>query len=62
MPSDGKKEPMEALKEKFRSFFGFQDPQKKKDGLPPKTHFSIWYFMIAMLLITYLQEHPLGTA
>ena len=57
MPSDGKKEPIEELKNKVRSLFGPRDPQKKKDGLPPKTHFSIWYFMIAMLLITYLQQY-----
>jgi cell division protease FtsH len=57
MPSNGKKEPMEELKDKFRSLFGPRDPQKKKDGLPPKTHFSIWYFLIAFLLITYLQQY-----
>jgi cell division protease FtsH len=57
MPSSGKKAALEELKEKFRSFFGPRDPQKKKDGLPPKTHFSIWYFLIAFLLITYLQQY-----
>jgi cell division protease FtsH len=57
MPSNEKKEPMEELKERFRSFFGPRDPQKKKDGLPPKAHFSIWYFLIALLLITYLQQY-----
>jgi len=57
MPSDGKKEPLEELKEKFRSLFGPRDPQKKKNALPPKTHFSIWYFLIAFLLITYLQQY-----
>jgi len=57
MPPNGKKEPMEELKEKFRSFFGLQSPQKKKDGLPPKAHFSIWYFLIAFLLISYLQQY-----
>ncbi|HME42353.1 MAG TPA: ATP-dependent zinc metalloprotease FtsH [Syntrophorhabdales bacterium] len=57
MPSNGKKEPMEELKDKVRSFFGPRDPQKKKDGLPPKAHFSIWYFLIAFLLITYLQQY-----
>ncbi|MCG6536266.1 MAG: ATP-dependent metallopeptidase FtsH/Yme1/Tma family protein, partial [Syntrophales bacterium LBB04] len=57
MPSGEKKEPIEELKEKIRSFFGSRDPQKKKDGLPPKAHFSIWYFLIAFLLITYLQQY-----
>jgi cell division protease FtsH len=57
MPSDWEKEPIENLKNKFRSFFGPRDPQKKKDALPPKAHFSIWYFLIAFLLFTYLQQH-----
>ena len=57
MPSNEKKGPLEELKEKFRSFFGSRDPQKKKDALPPKTHFSIWYFLITFLLIIYLQQY-----
>jgi len=60
MPSNGKKEPIEDLKNKLRSFFGPRDPQKKKDALPPKTHFSIWYFLIAFLLFTYLQQYFLS--
>jgi cell division protease FtsH len=60
MPSNGKKEPIEDLKNKIRSFFGPRDPQKKKDALPPKAHFSIWYFLIAFLLITYLQQYFLS--
>jgi ATP-dependent Zn protease len=28
--------------------------------LPPKTHFSIWYFLIAFLLFTYLQQYFLS--
>ena len=57
MPSDEKKDPIEDLKDTFRSFFVPRDPQKKKDALPPKTHFSIWYFLIAFLLFTYLQQY-----
>ena len=57
MPSNEKKEPIEDLKNRFRSFFGPRDPKKKKDALPPKTHFSIWYFLIAFLLFTYLQQY-----
>jgi len=57
MPSNGKKEPLEDLKDKLRSFFGTQDPQKKKNALPPKAHFSIWYFLMAFLLFTYLQQY-----
>ena len=57
MPSIGKKEPEENLADKVRSFFGLQNGQKNKNALPPKTHFSIWYFFIAVLLFTYLQQY-----
>jgi cell division protease FtsH len=57
MPSNGKKEPGENLIDKFRSIFSPQDPQKKKDALPPKAHFSIWYFLMAFLLFAYLQQY-----
>jgi cell division protease FtsH len=57
MASDGKKEPIEDLKDKIRSFFGPRDPQKKKDALPPKAHFSIWYFLMAFLLFSYIQQY-----
>ena len=56
MPSNDK-EPQEHLIDKIRSLFSQQDPRKKKDGLPPKAHFSIWYFLIAFLLIIYLQQY-----
>ena len=55
MPPDEKKPSREDLKEKIRSLLAPGSSQKKKDGLPPKTHFSIWYFLIVFLLITYLQ-------
>jgi hypothetical protein len=42
MPSDGKKEPIEELKDKIRTFFSPRNPQKKKDALPPNVYFSIW--------------------
>jgi hypothetical protein len=57
MPSNEKKEPGENLQDKIRSFFGPPDPQKKKDALPPKAHFSIWYFLIAFPLFSYLQQY-----
>jgi cell division protease FtsH len=57
MPSNGKQEPQENLIDKFRSLFGPQDPQKKKNALPPKAHFSIWYFLIAFILFIYLQQY-----
>jgi cell division protease FtsH len=57
MPSNEKKELGEKLKDKIGSFFGPPDPQKKKDALPPKAHFSIWYFLMAFLLFSYLQQY-----
>jgi cell division protease FtsH len=57
MPSNGIKELIENLKDRFRSVFSPQDPQKKKDALPPKAHFSIWYFLIAFLIFTLLQQY-----
>ncbi len=57
MPEDEEKKPDEKLKEKLSSLFGPQDPQKK---LPPKAHFSIWYFLIAFLLFTLLQQYYLS--
>ena len=57
MPSIDKKEPEENLSEKVRSFFSSRNGQKKKNALPPKTHFSIWYFILAVLLLTYLQQY-----
>jgi len=57
MPPGEKKDPIENLKDKIRSLFGPREPKKKQDALPPKTHFSIWYFLIAFLLFTYLQQY-----
>jgi hypothetical protein len=34
MPPDEKKEPMENLKDKFRSLFGLQDSRAKKKACP----------------------------
>jgi cell division protease FtsH len=60
MAIDGKKEPVENLKDKLRSLFSPQSPQKKKDALPPKAHFSIWYFLMAFLLFSSLQQYFLS--
>jgi len=57
MAANGKKAPLEELKERFQALFAHGDVQKKKGGLPPKTHFSIWYFVLAFLLITYVQQY-----
>ncbi len=54
MPPEEKQPPKDDWKEQFRALFA-PGGQKRKDGLPPKTHFSIWYFLIVFFLITYLQ-------
>jgi len=43
------------IKDKLRSLFGFGNSQKDDKGLPPKAHFSIWYFVLAMIFFSYLQ-------
>ncbi len=48
---------MEDLKNKFRSLFSPQDPMKNKNALPPKAHFSIWYFVVALLIFTLIQQY-----
>ncbi len=57
MPSDEEKKPGENLGDKLRSFFGFQASQGKGKGLPPKAHFSIWYFLIVFLLFSLVQQY-----
>jgi cell division protease FtsH len=48
---------MENLKDKFRSLFGLKDLQEKKKALPPKARFSIWYFLIVIFAISYMQQY-----
>ncbi len=49
------------MREKLSALFGSQDPQqKKKNALPPKAHFSIWYFLIVFLLFTLVQNYFLA--
>ena len=57
MLSNADKKPDGNLRDKLSSLFGPPDPQKKKDALPPKTHFSIWYFLIVFLLLTLIQQY-----
>ncbi len=60
MPPSDKKDVMEDMKDKFRSLFSPGDP-KKQGSLPPRAHFSIWYFLIAFLLVIYLQQYLFST-
>ncbi len=57
MPSNENKEPLEKFTDKLRSLFGSSDHLKNKAGLPPKTRFSIWYALAAILLFSYLQQY-----
>jgi cell division protease FtsH len=56
MGSTENKNPGGNLMDKLRSHFGFGDHSKDKSGLPPKTRFSLWYFIVAMIFISYLQH------
>jgi len=58
MASNGNKDPIGNLMDRFRSFLGFQERQN--NTLPPKARFSIWYFLIAILIFTYLQQYFLS--
>ena len=60
MSSNADKKPDGDLKDKLSSLFGFQNPPGKKDDLPPKAHFSIWYFLIVFLLFTLIQQYFLS--
>jgi hypothetical protein len=59
VPFDGKKIGRD-FKDKLSSLFGSQTPQGKGKGLPPKAHFSIWYFLIVFLLFTLVQQYFLS--
>jgi cell division protease FtsH len=57
MASNKNKNPIDSLTDKIRSFFGTDDPLKNKTALPPKTRFNIWYFLLAVLFFSYLQQY-----
>ncbi|MBI5966732.1 MAG: ATP-dependent metallopeptidase FtsH/Yme1/Tma family protein [Deltaproteobacteria bacterium] len=60
MPSNEEKKPEEKFKEKLSNLFNPPDPQKKKNALPPKAHFSIWYFLIVFFLFILIQQYLLA--
>ena len=47
---ENKNEPPENLMDTLRSYFVSQEPQDKKNSLPPKAHFSIWYLRVLKIL------------
>jgi cell division protease FtsH len=55
-----KKEPKQTMTDKLTSFFIPKGPEEKKSGLPPKAHFTLWYFLIAFLLLMFLQQYFLS--
>lgn len=55
MASESNNKPLKTMKDKLSSLAGLGDTRKGEKGLPPKTHFSIWYFVLAILFISYLQ-------
>ncbi len=55
MALNGNKSPIEDLMNKLRSFLGGDNHSKKQTGLPGKKRFSVWYFVFAMILFSYLQ-------
>jgi cell division protease FtsH len=56
MAKSGENEPQENLMDRLRALFGFQDPHKK-DALPPKAHFSIWYFLVVFFAFSLMQQY-----
>jgi cell division protease FtsH len=57
MQSNEEKEPPGKFSDKFRTLFGQNDTRNKKNALPPKTQFSIWYALAAIFLISYLEQY-----
>jgi cell division protease FtsH len=55
MSKSGKSEQPDHLMDRLRTLFGVQK-QPTKSGLPPRAHFSIWYFLMAILAFSYLHQ------
>ena len=61
MPLNVKKEPEVNFIDKFYSIFSPGATRKKKGDVPPRAHFNIWYAVISILLIFYLQQYLFST-
>ncbi len=61
MPLNVKKEPEVNFIDKFYSIFSPGGTRKKKSDIPPRAHFNIWYAVISILLIFYLQQYFFST-
>ena len=55
MASESENKPLKTIKDRLFSLAGSSDTRKGGKGLPPKAHFSIWYFVLAILFFSYLQ-------
>jgi cell division protease FtsH len=56
MSKSEENEPPENLLDRLRALFGLQTTHKK-NALPPKTQFSIWYILVAFLAFSYMQQY-----
>jgi len=56
MATNRNKAPISMLTEKLRALFGSGGNPKNKRTLPPKTRFNIWYFLMAILFFSYVQQ------
>jgi len=56
VPSERKKSQSHFI-DRLRSSLGGQAGPQKKDGMPARTRFSIWYFLLAILLFMYVQQY-----
>jgi cell division protease FtsH len=61
MASNGNKDPISTLTDKLRDLFGARRQPKNKNALPPKARFNIWYFLMAILFFSYLQQFFFST-
>ncbi len=61
MPNGDDSQKEENFKEKLSQFFRASDPEdKRKQKLPPKANFSIWYFLIVFLALILVQNYFLA--
>ncbi len=61
MPNGDDSQKEENFKEKLGQFFRASDPEdKRKQKLPPKANFSIWYFLIVFLALIIVQNYFLA--
>ena len=61
MPNGDESQREEKFREKLSQFFRSMDPEeRRKQKLPPKANFSIWYFLIVFLTLIMIQNYFLA--